>query len=71
MPLFHVQDNDRPLWIVAKNYGQAEFIYKKVVARENEVSIDELEPPLGISFICDDSDLLLGGDTREAYNIRL
>jgi hypothetical protein len=67
MPLYLIQDNDRPLWIVAKSYGQAEQVWKKIVAQENEISLDEVESPKGINFICDDMDLVLNGDHWKSY----
>ena len=69
MPLYLIQDTDRPLWVVGKNYGQAEHTWKKIVAKENEIKIDEVESPLGISFVCEDLDLILSGDNWESYCI--
>lgn len=59
MPLFLVQDSDRPLWIVAKDYGEAESIWTDFVAKENDMKVQDVEPPQGISFICEDNDLIL------------
>lgn len=58
MPLFHVQDSDRPLYVVAKNYGEAEYKWREIIAIENTMFIKDIEPPLGISFICKDNDLI-------------
>ena len=63
MPLYNIQDNDRPLWIIARDYRKAEYIWKKIIATENQITIDEVEPPLGISFVCDGLSLVLNGDS--------
>ena len=67
MPLYMVQDNERPLYVVGKDYGQAEYIWRKIIAKENDLKIDEVESPNGISFICEDTDLVLNGDNWESY----
>jgi len=67
MPLYLVQDNDRPLYIVAKNYGEAENIWRKIIAKENDFGDDVVDAPNGISFICNDMDLILNGDHWESY----
>jgi len=59
MPLFHVQDNDRPLWVIAKNYRDADLAWKKVIAEENDMEIIDVENARGISFICDDNEIIL------------
>lgn len=67
MPLFHVQDSDRPFYIVAKDYSQAEFVWKKIIAKENEISVEDVCSPRGIHFVCDDMELVLNGDHWEQY----
>ena len=67
MPLYLIQDTDRPLYVVAKNYGEAEYVWRKIVAKENELTLEEIDPPQGISFICEDMDLVLNGDHWESY----
>ena len=67
MPLYLIKDNDRPLFVVAKNYGEAEYVWRKIVARENETTLDDVEHPKGINFICDDMELVLNGDNWESY----
>lgn len=58
MPLFQIQDSDRPMWIVAQNYGEAEDKWRKLVAKENDMSPEDIESPYGISFICEDNDFM-------------
>lgn len=69
MPLYFIQDNDRPLWVVAKDYGQAAYVWKKIVAKENELPIDDVEDPYGIQYVCDDLQLVFNGDHWESYCI--
>jgi len=66
MPLFHVQDADRPAYVLAKNYSEAEERWRAVVGAENdwEGDDDDFAPPLGIMFVCDDAELLL--DSQQA-----
>jgi len=46
------------MWIVAQNYGEAEDKWKKLVAKENDMSPEDIESPYGISFICEDNDFM-------------
>ena len=62
MALFKVQDYQRPLFIVAKNYKMAELIWKATIAKELKISTDQVCPPDGIAFICYDSELILSED---------
>jgi hypothetical protein len=58
MPLYHVQDSDRPMWVIANDYGDAVDSWKKFVAQENDMSYLEVEEPRGVQFICDRDDLI-------------
>lgn len=62
MPLFHVQDNDRPMWVVAPTFSHALEKWAHVIAKENgyeDAGIVLAEnPPLGVNHVCDDNDLL-------------
>jgi len=62
MKLFHVQDDDRPLYVVAESYQAAHARWAEVIRAENDMELDE-EPdfPLGISIVCGADDLLLPG----------
>lgn len=59
MPLFHVQDPDRPMYVVAATYGEAVDRYLRLVADENELPVKDCDLPQGVQFVCDDEDLLL------------
>lgn len=56
MPLFHVQDNDRPMYVVADNWQDAISRWQKVIEEENEGCA--AEQPTGIVFVCTDNDLI-------------
>lgn len=57
MPLFHVQDSDRPLFVVASTWQQARDHWAGVIALENDGSCDD--EPQGIHLICEDNELVL------------
>jgi hypothetical protein len=59
MPLFHVQDTDRPMYVIAETYSKALEEWAKSMVIENECHIDDMEPPLGIRYVCPDDDLIL------------
>lgn len=56
MPLFHVQDPDRPMWVVAMNWQEAIDRWRDVIASENDGEVGD--EPDGIQFVCDDDDLI-------------
>ena len=56
MPLFQVQDNDRPMYVVADDFQDAFSKWEKVIREENGGEVGEL--PLGIMYICADVDLI-------------
>lgn len=62
MPLFHVQDSDRPGWIIAKDYGDAERKWRDAVAKENDERSLDVEPPMGIEFTCQDNEIITDED---------
>jgi hypothetical protein len=62
MPLFHVQDSDRPMWIVAGDWQSALGQWKHRIATENDG--DDAEPE-GIQYVCDDDDLIIRGEYQD------
>lgn len=60
MPLYHVQDSDRPLYVVAKDFGDAVKKWQHVIYNENG-PFDEGENnnPQGVYLICDDDELVI------------
>jgi len=60
MPLFHVQDSDRPGFVVAENYAEAVRKWQAAVSAENDG--EEPGNPQGVSLMCDDGDLIIDQD---------
>ena len=60
MPLFLIQDDDRPMYVVDKGWKAALESWRKFIAMENEIHINEVEDPLGIQLVCKNDDLLIG-----------
>lgn len=60
MPLYLVQDSDRPLYIVARSWSNALEQWTAVIAKENEGDRDF--QPDGISRIAGDDELVIGGE---------
>lgn len=59
MPLFYVQDPDRPAWVLAADYTEAVLFYRMAVGVENDLATEEVELPSGVHLVCDDSDVIL------------
>ena len=58
MPLYNVQDGDRPMWVIAKDWATAINDWKAVIALENNGETDE---PDGIHLVCEDEDIVVWG----------
>jgi hypothetical protein len=56
MPLYLVQDDDRPLFVIADDFPQAISKWKKVISDENEG--DDAEPA-GVHKLADDHELVV------------
>ena len=54
MPLFYVQDPDRPMHVIAKDLSEAWDKYANHILDESGDTGD----PKGITFVCDDEDLI-------------
>lgn len=59
MPLFEVQDADRPMFVIEKDYQQAIDRWAEIVADENDLLRTEVEPPWGVRFIADNDCLII------------
>ena len=59
MHIFNIQDADRPMYVIAKNWNEALEKWKLHIATENDMAIDEVEEPCGIIRIADSNDLIL------------
>lgn len=62
--LFHIQDSDRPIWVVATDWQDALNKWRKLIVEEN--GDDEASAnPDGIEWVCDSNELLIT-DTVES-----
>lgn len=61
MSLFYVQDTDRSMYVLAKDYTEALGKWRKLIRMENpdDISPNESIDPLAISFIADNDDIIL------------
>lgn len=59
MPLFQVQDADRPLYVIAEDFTMALNAWTACIAVENKMEEKDVEPPLGINYLCPNNDLIL------------
>jgi len=58
MKLFNIQDSDRPMWIIATDFGDAVYRWKQKIADENDMAIEQVDEPQGCQFVCDEDELL-------------
>lgn len=56
MNLYHVQDSDRPMWVIAATWGGAVEKWKAKIREENGGVCDD--EPQGVQFVCDEDELL-------------
>ena len=65
MNLYLVQDSDRPIYIVARDYGHAVQRWRRVIFLENydpeADSLDDVEEPEGAQLVAKGHELLLPG----------
>ena len=59
MNLYHVQDNDRPMWVLANDYGEAVVKWKLRMAQEDQIALNDVADPEGVQFICYADELIL------------
>lgn len=59
MNLYLVQDDERPMYVVASSFLEALSKWQAFIEKENDT--DDLEPPKGkgVQFVCDRRELLL------------
>lgn len=58
MPLFQIQDFDRPAYVIASDFKVAVAKWKTVVAKEGDYEIEDVNDPINVSMICSDRDLI-------------
>jgi len=60
--LYRVQDDDRPMYVVAANYAEAVEKWRKFIFEDDPKSyrkISDVEDPKGVQIICDKEDIIL------------
>lgn len=57
--LFQIQDDDRPMWIVAEDWNEALAKWKAQIARENTCEFEDVAEPKSITLVCEHDDLIL------------
>ena len=63
--LYHIQDSDRPMYVVAKDWVDALNKCKSLIVKENDIPPDdEPDEPDGIMLVAGDDDLIC--DTIDA-----
>lgn len=61
MPLFLVQDDERPLYVVAENFTKALEAWREIICEENDATMEQLDDATGIQKLCDDDELIVNG----------
>lgn len=52
--LFHIQDSDRPCYVIAEDYQLAVNKWKEQIMKENEIQdIEEVYEPQGVQFLAE------------------
>lgn len=64
--LYHVKDNDRPMFVLADSWGEAVAAYEAMVRRENDLAPDEEVEILGVDFVANRRDILVAPIDVEA-----
>lgn len=58
MNLYHVQDSDRPMYVVRNDWQEALEAWRKVIREENNMGPDDSCEPDGIHLVADAEDLI-------------
>lgn len=59
MNLYHVQDSDRPMYVVAATWMEALDAWKEVIRQENPDEDTSGTEPNGIALVAEDDELLV------------
>lgn len=59
LSLFHVQDSDRPVFVLADGFGAAHLAYRELIAAENEIGLHEVDPADGVNYLAAGDEVLL------------
>jgi aconitase A len=71
MPLYLVQDSDRPMHVIAPSWQSAIDAWKAFVGDENDVSREEMDEPNGVALIAEDTDVLFEGQSQHPSKLEL
>lgn len=52
--LYHVQDNDRPLFVIAGSWSGAVSMWKRAIAMENDMSVADVDEPQGVQLVAEE-----------------
>ena len=66
MPLFRVQDSDRPMFVFATSFQHAVTKWQFVLAVENPEDDCMDTQPQGVEFVADDDDCIIGDPSKAA-----
>jgi len=57
--LYHVQDGDRPMYVVGTSWQDALGAWRKCICVENNIDVSDEQPePDGITLVCKDEQLI-------------
>lgn len=59
MNLYHIQDPDRPMHVLGRNWIDALNKWKQKIAEENDCAPGDVEEPDGIALVCEEGNLLI------------
>lgn len=54
--LYLVQDSDRPLYVIAGSWSGAINMWKKAVAIENDMEVEDVDEPKGAQLVADEDE---------------
>ena len=57
LSLFQIQDDDRPMWVVAESFSHAIKRWRKQMAKENPGNDDCNDQPNGVILVASGTDL--------------
>ena len=59
MPLYHIQDSEFPMWVIADGYVDALTKWRVAMSRETpQRDVEGPTDPQGINHICDDDEII-------------
>lgn len=56
--IYHIQDADRPMWVIAASWTEALNKWKAVIGPENDMKPEDVSEPQGIQLVCESGDLI-------------